>query len=143
MIGETGFQIALSVIAWSSLGGLLVAFVIGTILLPSSYRLGLGVLALATVSGFMFSFLTGFSIGRFTVVLPLIVTAFAVTYGRSWRLQVLAYAAAIITYLLLARLITGMSWGIPIELPLCLVAYVVAFLMPAGTSPIAATRGAG
>jgi hypothetical protein len=105
--------------------------------------LALGILFLATLSGFVFSFLTGFSIGRFTVVLPLVATAFVVTYARSWWLQVLAYAAAIGMYLVLAWLITGISWGIPIELPLSFLAYLVAFLLPPPTSPAVVTRGAG
>ncbi len=128
-------------IVWASLGVFLVGLAVGATLPPSSYRSGLGILFSATFDGFVFSFLTGFSIGRFTVVLPLVVTAFAVTYGRSWRLQVLAYAAAIITYLVLAWLITGIGWGIPIELPLCFVAYVVAFLASAPTTPMVVAPG--
>lgn len=143
MTGETAFQVALSVIVWASLGVFLVGLVVGATLLPSSYRLALGILFLATFSGFVFSFLTGFSIGRFTVILPLVATAFAVTYARSWRLQVLAHAAAIVTYVVLAWLIIGISWGIPIGLPICFLAYVVAFLLPPLTSPTVVTGGGG
>ena len=135
MTGETAFQVALSVIVWASLGVFIVGLVVGATLLPRSYRSALGILFLATISGFVFSFLTGFSIGRFTVFLPLVATAFAVTYARSWRLQVLVYAAAIVIYLALAWVIIGISWGIPIELPLCCLAYVVAFLLPPPTGP--------
>jgi len=127
----------------ASLGVFLVGLIVGATLLRSSYRLALGILFLATFSGFVFSFLTGFSIGRFMVVLPLVATAFAVTYARSWRLQVLAHAAAIVTYLVLAWLIIGISWGIPIELPLCFLAYIVAFLLPPPTGPTVVTGGAG
>jgi hypothetical protein len=141
--GETALQIALSMIVWASLGVFLVGLVVVGSLLPSSYRLALGTLFLANFGGFVFSFLTGFSIGRFTVVLPLVATAFAVTYARSWWLQVFAYVAAIATYLVLAWLIIGISWRIPIELPLCFFAYVVAFLLPPPTSPTVVTRGAG
>ncbi len=143
MTGETAFQLALSVIVWASLGVFLVGLVVGATLLPNSYRLALSILFLATFSGFVFSFLTGFSIGRFTVVLPLIATAFAVTYGRSWRLQVLAHAAAIVIYLVLAWLIIGISWGIPIDFPLSFLAYVVAFLSPPPIRPLVVTRRAG
>ena len=143
MTGETAFQLALSVIVWASLGVFLVGLLVGATLLPNSYRSGLSVLFLATFSGFVFSFLTGFSIGRFTVLVPLIATAFAVTYGRSWRLQVLAHTAAIVTYLVLAWLIIGIEWGIPIELPLCFLAYAVAFLLPPPISPTVVTRRPG
>ena len=143
MTGETAFQVALSVIVWVSLGVFIVGLVVGATLLPRSYRSALGILFLATISGFVFSFLTGFSIGRFTVVLPLVATAFAVTYARSWRLQVLAHAAALVTYVVLAWLIIGISWGIPIDLPICFLAYVVAFLLPPPTSPTVVTGGGG
>ena len=143
MTGETAFQVALSVIVWASLGVFIVGLVVGATLLPSSYRLALGILFVVTFSGFVFSFHTGFSIGRFTVVLPLVATAFAVTYARSWRLQVLAHAAALVTYVVLAWLIIGISWGIPIDLPICFLAYVVAFLLPPPTSPTVVTGGGG
>jgi hypothetical protein len=70
-------------------------------------------------------------------------SAFAVTHARSWRLQVLAHGAAIVTYLVLAWLIIGISWGIPIELPLCFLAYVVACRLPPRTSPPVVARGTG
>jgi hypothetical protein len=86
------------------------------------------------VSGFAFSFLSGFSIGRFTAVLPLVVTAFAVTRDRNVRLQLAAQAAAIGIYILLAWIIDAQVgyWGIQIELPLCLVAYAAALIFPPG-----------
>jgi hypothetical protein len=84
------------------------------------------------VSGFIFSFLSGFSIGRFTAVLPLVVTAFAVTRYRDPRLQLAAHTVAIATYVLLAWILDEQVgyWGIHIELPLCLVAYAAAFVFP-------------
>ena len=130
MAGETVFQVALSLIAWASLAVFLVGFILGTTLLPTTYRTALAILSLGTVGGFVFSFLTGFSIGRFTVVLPLVTTAFAVSYGRGRLLQGLAHAAAILIYVLLAWIVVATGWGIPFELPLCMVAYVLAFRRP-------------
>ena len=97
-----------------------------------TYRPTLIVLFIVTVVGFAFAFITGFSIGRFVVVLPLLVTAYAVTYGRGLRLQMAGYAAAVGLYLLLAWLRPDWSydWGISAELPLCIIAYVIAFLRP-------------
>jgi hypothetical protein len=130
MAGETALQVALSVVAWASLAIFVVGFIVGATLLPTSYRTALAVLFSATVGGFVFSFLTGFSIGRFTVVLPLVSTAFAVSYGRGRLLRGLAHAAAILIYVLLAWIVVATGWGIPIELPLCALAYVLALLRP-------------
>lgn len=97
-----------------------------------TYRPTLIVLFVVTLGGFAFAFITGFSIGRFVVVLPLLVTAYAVTYGRGLRLQLVGYAAALSLYLLLAWLRPDWAydWGISVELPLCTVAYAIAFLRP-------------
>ena len=105
---------------------------VGVLFLERAYRLALAVFAIATVSGFTFSFLSGFSIGRFTAVLPLVITAFAVTRDRDRRLQLAAQVAAIGIYILLAWIIAEQVglWGIQIELPLCLLAYAAALIFP-------------
>jgi hypothetical protein len=97
-----------------------------------SYRPTLVGLFIATLGGFAFAFITGFSIGRFTALVPLVVTAYAVTYGRSHRLQLTAYAAALALYILFAWLIPEKVgyWGIHIEAPICAIAYAIAFLRP-------------
>lgn len=98
-------------------------------------RFWLAVLAFATLSGFGFAFVTGFSIGRFVALLPLLLTAFAVTYGRPRVLQAAAYGAAIAIYIALTWLLAEQVhfWGIQIELPLCLMAYLIAALSPRST----------
>jgi ribosome biogenesis protein Tsr3 len=65
-----------------------------------TYRPTLTILFIVTLGGFAFAFITGFSIGRFVVVLPLLVTAYAVTYGRSLRLALAGFAAAVGLYLI-------------------------------------------
>ena len=122
----------LGVIAWGSLALFLVGALVGTLFLERAYRLALVIFAVATVAGFTFSFLSGLSIGRFTAVLPLVVTAFAVTRDRNPRFQLAAQAAAIGIYILLAWIIAEQVglWGIQIELPLCLVAYAAALIYP-------------
>jgi hypothetical protein len=123
--------------AWGLFALFLVGAVAGTILLERTYRLALAVFAVATVSGFIFSFLAGFSIGRFTALLPLIVTAFAVTRYRDLRLQLAAQVAAIGIYVLLAWILAGQIyfWGIQIELPLSVAAYALALAFPPGRDP--------
>jgi hypothetical protein len=102
-----------------------------------TYRPTLIVLFIATLGGFAFAFITGFSIGRFVVLLPLLITAYAVTYGRGLPLQAAAYIAAVGLYLLLAwyKPEWFYFWGIPFELPLCAIAYVIAFLRPPRANP--------
>ncbi len=135
----TALQIALSVLAWGTLGVFGVGALIGIPMLERRYRSALALLFVATLGGFVFSFIAGFSIGRFTALLPLVLTAFAVTYGRSARLQLTAHATAVGLYIVLAWVIPervgfwGMRvgfWGIHIELPLCAIAYTIAFLYP-------------
>jgi hypothetical protein len=133
-------QIAASVlfaIAWGSLALFFIGAFAGTLLLERAYRLALAVFVVATVGGFTFSYLAGFSIGRFTAVLPLVITAFAVTQYRDPRLQVAAQVAAIGIYVLLAWILDEQIhfWGIQLELPLCLVAYAAALIFPPGRNP--------
>ena len=124
----------LGAIAWGSLAVFLIGTLLGTLFLERAYRLALATFAVATVAGFTFSFLSGFSIGRFTAVLPLVVTAFAVTRDRNPRLQLAAQAAAIGVYTVLAWILAEQVgyWGIQLELPLYLVAYAAALLFPPG-----------
>ena len=97
-----------------------------------TYRPTLVALSIVTLVGFGFAFVTGFSIGRFVVVLPLLVTAYAVTYGRGLPRQLAGYAAAVSVYLLLAWWKPDLTyyWGIPAEVPLCAIAFAIAFLRP-------------
>ena len=88
-------------IAWVSFAVFFLGALAGTVLLGRAYRLALAIFVVATVGGFTFSFLAGFSIGRFTAILPLVITAFAVTHYRDPRLQLAAQAAAIGIYVLL------------------------------------------
>jgi hypothetical protein len=97
-----------------------------------TYRPTLIGLFVVTLAGFGFAFITGFSIGQFVVVLPLLVTAYAIGYGRGLRLRLAAFAAAVVLYVLLAWLRPDWAYdsGISIELPLCTIAYVIAFIRP-------------
>ena len=135
----TELLLTATIIAWGLLAlawGLFALFLIGAVagmfFLERGYRLALAIFAVATTCGFAFAFLSGFSIGRFIAVLPLVVTAFAVTRDRPPLLQLAAQIAAIATYVLLAWIVDEQVhyWGIQIELPLCLVAYALAALFP-------------
>src|SRR2546428_14148118 len=91
-------------IAWVSFALFFIGALAGTVLLGRAYRLAIAIFVVATVGGFTFSFLAGFSIGRFTAVLPLVITAFAVTQYCDPRLQLAEQAAAIRIYVHLAWL---------------------------------------
>src|SRR6202165_1321505 len=99
--------VILGTVAWGSLIVFLVGAVVGTVYLERAYRLALSVFAVATVGGFTFSLIAGFSVGRFTAVFPLGLTAFAVPRDRNPVLQRAAQAAAIGIYVLLAWIIAG------------------------------------
>jgi hypothetical protein len=124
-------------IGWGSLVVFLAGTWVGARYLERAYRPALVVFVVATVGGFAFSLIAGFSIGRFTAVLPLIVTAFAVTRDRDPRLQVAAHGAAIGIYVLLAWILDEQVgyWGIHLMLPVSLVAYAVALLFPPARDP--------
>ena len=129
------------IIAWLSLAIFVAASWIGIPLLRRAYRRALATLLAAVTGGFVFSYLGGFSIGRFTALLPLLLTAFAVTYGRAVQVQAAAHGAAILIYLLFAWLIPERVhfWGIQFELPICLLACAIALRFP----PAPATHGSG
>jgi len=96
-----------------------------------TYRPTLAILFVVTLGGFAFAFITGFSIGRFVVVLPLLLTAYAVTYGRGLYFQLAGYWAAVGLYLLLAWLTDWVyDWGVFADLPICIIAYAIAFVRP-------------
>jgi hypothetical protein len=129
--------VILGTIGWGSFVLFVAGAVVATLYLKRSYRRAIGVFMVATLGGYTFSFIGGFSIGRFFALLPLVVTAFAVTYSRSLWLQLAAYAAAIGSYLLLAWVFgeqTG-AWGIQFMLPLSLAAYVAALIFPPTPNP--------
>ena len=123
---------AMAIVAWAVFALFLAGTVAGVLFLERAYRLALAVFAVATTCGLAFAFLTGFSIGRFISVLPLVVTAFAVTRDRPPLLQLAAQIVALAIYVLLAWGVFEQVhfWGIQIELPLCLVAYATAAIVP-------------
>jgi hypothetical protein len=129
--------LVLGVIAWGSFALFLAGTLLGILFLERAYRLALVFFAIATVGGFTVSFLSGFSIGRFTAVLPLVVTAFAVSRDRDRRLQLAAQAVAIGIYIVLAWIFAAQIgyWGIQFELPLCLAAYAAALIFPPRRKP--------
>src|SRR5438132_12011731 len=96
----TIIALGLFALAWGLLALFLIGALAGMFFLERGYRLALAIFAVATTCGFAFAFLSGFSIGRFIAVLPLVVTAFAVTRDRPPLLQLAAPIAAIPTYVL-------------------------------------------
>ena len=121
-----------AIIAWGLLGPFLVGTFAGTLSIERAYRLALAIFAVASTCGFAFAFLTGFSIGRFNSLLPLVVTAIAVTRDARHCCNSLGQLTAIGLWVRLAWIVDEQVhfWGIQIELPLCLVGYAAAAIFP-------------
>jgi uncharacterized membrane protein YczE len=96
------------------------------------YRVELARFCMVTVIGFVISFAGGFTIGRFSSVLPLLLTAYAVTRFRPIAIQLAAWLVAVLLYVMFAWLIAEKLhyWGIQMELPIMLLAYAIAFILP-------------
>jgi uncharacterized membrane protein YczE len=109
------------------------------------YRVELVRFCVVTVIGFVISFAGGFTIGRFSSLLPLLLTAYAVSRFHPIALQLAAWLLAVLLYVMFAWLIPEQVhyWGIQIELPITLLAYAVAFLLPPRSVQPAATGKVG
>jgi hypothetical protein len=84
---------------------------------------------LATSAAFFISWLMGFSFGRYVVLLPLLLTAIALSRGRSFVLVGLAISAAlgvwwVFSFALFGRVL--LQTGFLIEFLLCSALYLVA-----------------
>lgn len=91
----------------------------------------IGLLILIAI-GFFFSWISGFSYGRYFVVVPLLLTAFAVSRGGPAILRASSFVAAILLFGLfsfaLFETIT-LETGFLVEFVICMVAYTVSFVI--------------
>jgi hypothetical protein len=87
-------------------------------------------LFILTALGFLASWVTGFSYGRYFVVGPLLLTAFAVTLGKSAILKLIAFAAAALVWGIFSFALFGilpLEKGFLVQFVACAIAYVVSF----------------
>lgn len=88
-----------------------------------------------TAVGFLLSWLTGFSYGRYFVVVPLLLTAFAVSLGSSVTIKAGALVAAVLLWGLFSFLLFGtvtLQTGMLIEAVVSGIAYVGSFVWRSG-----------
>lgn len=102
-------------------------------------------LFVATVYTLFFAILSGFSIGRHMALIPVLLTAWAVAFGRGWKLVVTALAIGAATYYAFSWLLTPIlfaagpdsplavvlgAWGIPLYAALALAGFIWAAFNP-------------
>jgi len=114
----------------------------------------LALLAVATLYTLGFSFLTGFSIGRGVVLLPLLFAGYAVALGRGRRWRITCLLAALGVYVVFSWLLIPVYYviagtplafldfvfgfaAVPLYAALALVAFVWAALNPPRSIPAA------
>ncbi|MDQ6879784.1 MAG: hypothetical protein M3082_19215 [Candidatus Dormibacteraeota bacterium] len=87
-------------------------------------------LFLETLGGFVLSWLTGFTIGRYIVIAPLLVTAYAVSKDGPTILKAGAATAAVLLYVLFSFVFFGavtLQTALIIECSICVLGYAVLF----------------
>jgi hypothetical protein len=89
--------------------------------------------------GFLLSWLTGFSIGRFIVIGPLLLTAYVMSRGRGTAFLIASALVALGLWILFSFVLFGvvlLETGFAIETALCLVLLILsAILRPIPKSP--------
>ena len=103
---------------------------------------GLGLLLASTLVLLGFSFAAGFSIGRFTTAIPVLLVGALVGAGRGWRALLALLLPAAATYIACSWLVTPLmvegrlpvwlfgAWAIPLYGLLSLIGFGVSLLIP-------------
>jgi len=93
-----------------------------------------GMLILVAI-GFLLSWISGFSYGRYIVLAPLLLTAFAISRKRPAIFKALALLAAILLFGLFSFALFGtvtLERGFLTEFVVCMVAFTVSFIVGRG-----------
>jgi hypothetical protein len=88
-------------------------------------------LLILTAVGFLFSWLTGFSYGRYFLLVPLLLTAFGVSLGRSVTVKAGAFIGAVRLWGLFSFVLFGtvtLQTGMLIGAVVSSIAYVASFV---------------
>jgi hypothetical protein len=132
------YQLIASVL-WTGLGLALLAAATAA-LAGRHARYGYAVLLLfaATIYTLLFASISGFSIGRFVAVIPVMLIGYAIAQGRGYRWVVISLIISLATYFAFSWLLTPIAfaagpdsplaailgaWGIPLYAGLALVAF--------------------
>ncbi len=127
---------------WIGLGLSLIALIAGIVTAQGSHRTAaLALLLIAEAGTLTFSFIGGFSIGRFTAVVPVLVSGFVMGMGRSRVTAGACLFGAAVIYLLFSWLLTPLEfdsgllallfgfWAIPSYALIGLIAFGTSFAM--------------
>ena len=125
---------------WAGFGMSLIALLAGVVLANNSRRLpALAVLLIAELGTLSFSLIAGFSVGRFTVVLPVLVSGYVLGMGRGHRTVGSCVLGAALAYLLFSWLLTPLVlnggvlailfgfWAMPLYVAIAVISFASAF----------------
>jgi hypothetical protein len=126
----------IAVVLWAALAFCVVAAVFGVKLARRGQRnTALGLLLMAALGTSAFSLIAGFSVGRFTALVPVLLTGYVIAMDRGWLLTAAALVAAIAAYVACSWMLTVLvfqggifqlifgAWAIPVYALAALAAY--------------------
>jgi len=134
----------IAAVLWAGFGGCILALMAGLLLAqhPAQRSLALTLLFVAVLGTLAFSFVGGFSIGRFTAVIPVLVIGYMVGMGRGpGAVTGCLFGAAVLyvafSWLFTPLVLTGVPfsflfgfWAIPVYSILAVAAFVWAVRKP-------------
>src|SRR4030088_3468647 len=139
-----------AVVLWTGLGlALLAAAAAPSAARNAGYSYALLLLCVATAYTLFFATISGFSIGRFVAVIPVLLTGYAVSQGRGHGFMTVSLTAAGATYFAFSWLLTPIlfaagpdsllaailgCWGIPLYAAIALLAFIWAAFNQPGRS---------
>jgi len=125
---------------WAGFALFIIAAAGGVALARNGHRqVALALLFTSALGSLAFSFIAGFSIGRFTALIPVLITGYMAGMGRGHRAVAECLLAGAIVYLVSSWLLTPLgfvfaAWAIPLYLAAAVVAFGWAIVRPpAGT----------
>jgi hypothetical protein len=114
-------------ILWITFAGAIVLGVVSIRVTDRNVSLVAGIFATAVLAGF--SWLAGFSIGPFTIALPVLLTATIISRGAALLIRILVVVLAAGTYWVVTWQFQQLGTWWPFILPgLCALAYLAVFL---------------
>lgn len=143
----------IALILWTVFGLSIIALVAGCLLAQGSRRtVALTMLFSAVLGTLAFSFISGFSVGRFTAVIPVFVSGYVIGMGRGRITVGLCVLGAAVMYVLFSWLLTPLVlsggvlallfgfWAMPVYAVVAPAAFGWAALNPPRVPPSRVTR---
>ena len=133
------FWAVVATVLWTSFAAALVGTAVGVTVVNRGRRLaGLSLLLASALVQLAFSFAAGFSIGRFTAAIPVLLIGTMLAVGRGWPAVLVAISASLAIYFACSWLLTPLEfeggllawlfdfWAIPLYAVLALASFGVA-----------------